>query len=166
MSQQHYVSRNGFLALRKQLKDLSDDLSASTRAMGLSAGIDNDLRENPEFLQLRTKVTYELPSKIATLQEVLCGCALIENIPDVQANRFEAVLPGAEVTVESENGNIRVFSILGFGEGDPARVIISYLSPVAAVLLDQPVGQEVSLPYQGEATPYVIIRIRRSDFLR
>ena len=72
MSRRYFLSRKGLAALHFQQNSLIDDLSESTRAMGRSASLDNDLRENPEFMQLRTRVTYEIPAKLAeTFSELL-----------------------------------------------------------------------------------------------
>jgi transcription elongation GreA/GreB family factor len=166
MPTSYILSRRGLAALRQQLDRLTEDLNESTAAMGRSAAIDNDLRENPEFMQLRTKVTYELPSKINELRRVLSAYTIIENTPEVQTGIFEDVQPGAEVTIESADGHVRVFSILGFGDGDPARGIISYLSPVGVALLNQPIGQEINLSFGGKTKQYIITSIRKTDHVR
>lgn len=165
MSNTYFVTRRGLQILAQKQKDLIEDLERSTRAMGHSASLDNDLRENPEFMQLRTKVTYELPSKIAELGSVMRLSQLIDNSEHIKNQDFHEVLPGMEVTMESEDGEIRVHSILGYGEGDPQKGIVSYLSPVGELLLHKAVGDEVVLPMQGKPVRYEIIAIKLSPHL-
>lgn len=165
MSRRYFLSRKGLAALHFQQNSLIDDLSESTRAMGRSASLDNDLRENPEFMQLRTRVTYEIPAKLAEIQAVLSTHVLIEKTEAVQANIFDEVLPGMEVQVESQEGQTRKFSIMGYGEGNPTHGVISYLSPVGTALLYKEVGDEVYLPNNGKQVSYEIVKITRSPWL-
>lgn len=133
--------------------------------MGHSASIDNDLRENPEFMQLRTKVTYEIPNKLAEVQCVLDSYILIEDTEAIKAKVFDEVLPGMQVELETASGELRVLSILGFGDGDPAKGVVSYLSPVGDALLHKSVGDEVALLFKGDTVDYEVVRISRSPFL-
>ncbi|MCL8332363.1 MULTISPECIES: GreA/GreB family elongation factor [Pseudomonas] len=165
MSTAYYVTRKGLLNLANRQKDLVDDLEKSTRAMGHSASLDNDLRENPEFMQLRTKVTYELPNKIAELENVIRSARLINDSEHIQNQDFHEVLPGVEVQMESEDGQTRTHSILGYEEGDPHKGIVSYLSPVGERLLHKTVGDEVELPMRGKQIRYEILSIKLSPHL-
>lgn len=165
MSKRYFLSRKGLDALHFQQSNLIDDLSESTRAMGRSASLDNDLRENPEFMQLRTRVTYEIPVKLAEIQAILNTHILIEKTEAVRANIFDEVLPGMDVEIESQEGETRKFSIMGYGEGNPTHGVISYLSPVGAALLYKEVGDEVYLPNKGKRVIYEIVKITRSVWL-
>lgn len=165
MSNTYYVTRKGLGLLVKKQKELFEDLEKSTRAMGHSARLDNDLRENPEFMQLRTKITYEIPSKIAELENVMRLSRLIDDSEHIQNKDFHEVLPGLEVELESDDGELRVHSILGYEEGDPQRGIVSYLSPVGEKLLYKEVGDEVVLPMRGKLIRYEIVTIKRSPYL-
>ena len=165
MSVRYFLSRKGLAALHLQQNNLIDDLSETTKAMGRSASLDNDLRENPEFMQLRTKVTYEIPAKLAAIQAVLSTHILIEKTEAVISNIFDEVLPGMEVQVKSQDGNTREFSIMGYDEGNPTQGVISYLSPIGLVLLNKEVGDEVYLPDNGKKVVYEVIQISRSPWL-
>lgn len=161
----YYVTRKGLSVLTQKLKELVKDLENSTRAMGHSASLDNDLRENPEFMQLRTKVTYVLPSKITELESVIRLAKLIDDTEHIRNQDFHEVMPGMEVEMESEDGELRIHSILGYEEGDPQKGIVSYLSPVGEKLMHKTVGDEVELPMRGKLTRYEIVNIKRSPHL-
>lgn len=165
MSKTYYVTRKGLGLLVQKQKDLVKDLEKSTRAMGHSASLDNDLRENPEFMQLRTKVTYELPSKIVELENVMRQARIINDSEHIQNHDFHEVLPGVEVELKSEDGELRVHSILGYLESDPKKGIVSYLSPVGEKLLHKAVGDDVTLLMCGRLINYEIVAIKISPHL-
>jgi transcription elongation GreA/GreB family factor len=165
MSNIYYLTRKGISVLAQKQKELVEELEKSTRAMGHSASLDNDLRENPEFMQLRTKVTYELPRKIAKLESVVRLAKLIEDAEHILNQDFHEVMAGTEVEMKSEDGELRVHSILGYEEGDPQKGIVSYLSPVGEKLMHKTVGDEVELPMRGKLVRYEIVNIKRSPHL-
>ena len=165
MSKIYYVTRKGLSSLSQKQKELIQDIEKSTRAMGQSASLDNDLRENPEFMQLRTRVTYELPKRIANLDDVIRSAKVINDMDYIQNQDFHEVMPGMEVELKSDDGEIRIHSILGYEEGDPQKGIVSYLSPVGERLLHKILGDEVDLPRQGKLIHYEVINIKRSPYL-
>ena len=55
---------------------------------------------------------------------------------------------GSRVTVAGEDGTTRVLSIVGEDEADPRAGSISYVSPVARLLLGKEVGDVVSMGEQ------------------
>ena len=73
INKHYFVSRKGLSSLIKMKETLKNELYRATKEMGESVKRDNDLRENPEYMQLQTKISYELPSKIAELGRVDIG---------------------------------------------------------------------------------------------
>ena len=71
INKHYFVSRKGLSSLIKMKETLKNELYRATKEMGESVKRDNDLRENPEYMQLQTKISYELPSKIAELGRVI-----------------------------------------------------------------------------------------------
>ena len=58
---------------------------------------------------------------------------------------------GATVTVRREGGRAQTFRIVGEDEAEPARGIVSYVSPLARAVLGGIVGDTVEVP-GGAAT--------------
>ena len=166
MNFKYYLTRKGISNLAKKQQQLVQEIESSTKAMGKSADLDNDLRENPEFMQLRTKVTYELPRKISDIEAVIKHAIIIDDMEAIKNQEFHEVMPGMMVELESETGDIRTHSILGFEEGDPALEIVSYLSPVGQALLHKSVGDEVTLMLNGEKVNYEILNIYLSPYIK
>ena len=109
--------------------------------MGASVAIDNDLRENPEFMQLRTEVTYVLPRKLKEVDTVLNSFQIIEDLEVFRNSKFDKVQLGAKVAVEYEDGIVVPFTILGYEETDADTGAISYLSPIAQGLFGKVAGE-------------------------
>jgi transcription elongation GreA/GreB family factor len=157
------LSRPGFLKLKQRKQFLIDDLENSTRAMGHSASIDNDLRENPEFMQLRTKVTYQIPNELAEIDRILRAHILIDQQDLFQSDKLDEVIPGTQITLQPDDDTPPLeLIILGLGDGDPSRGIVSYLSPIAAAVLHHTIGDEVRLPGRGE-TIFEIQKIQHAQ---
>lgn len=165
MSSRFYLSRKGLERLSAQRDQLREDLQRSTKEMGESVKRDNDLRENPEYMQLQTKVSYELPNKIAEITRILETHFLIEDTDAIKNGHFDEVQVGMQVNLVDEEGVERVISILGYEESNPEEGIVSYLTPVARILIHKGVGDEVELPVAGKPVAYEILSIRRSPNL-
>jgi transcription elongation GreA/GreB family factor len=166
MRKRYYLTRKGLTNLQAQLELFRQELHSSTKEMGESVKRDNDLRENPEYMQLQTKVSYELPNKISEIVKIMDSHLLIEDTDAIKSGVFDEVVPGTQVEVESADGHRRAFSILGYNEGNPAEDIISYLAPVATALLNKEIGDEIELMSNGRRSTYAILRIYRSPHLK
>ena len=63
MNKNYYVTYEGYQKLIDEIQ-LQDKLySDIEKEMGNSAKRDNDLRENPEYMELRVKAMYGIPAK-------------------------------------------------------------------------------------------------------
>jgi transcription elongation GreA/GreB family factor len=100
--------------------------------MGDSVRLDNDPRENPEFMQLRVELTDVLPKRLYEIDRVLGSCRIIEEVIDFVENR---VTIGCKVVIQYEDGLTIPYIILGYDETDIDNDVISYLSPIAQGLL-------------------------------
>lgn len=157
----HYLSRNGYNRLQQKKQELLDSIKAKKKQMGISVSIDNDLRENSEFMQLRTEVTYVLPKKLDEVNFILSSCQIIEDMTSFIYSQFNKVQLGARVTVQYQDGKIVSFTILGYDEADFDRNIISYLSPLAQSLMGRVVGDEVEVDVPGKPISVKILNIEK-----
>ena len=72
---------------------------------------------------------------------------------------------GHKVTLEDDNQNIKVIHILGYDESDPLNNIVSYLTPMAQLLLEQGIDDIVEIPISGNLAEFHVKQIEISDFL-
>ena len=69
------------------------------------------------------------------------------------------VLFGCTVTVETEEGEEKVYSIVGVDEYDPARGYVSWISPIGKALLGSIEGDEVTFQTPGGQTELEIVKV-------
>lgn len=75
--------------------------------------------------------------------------------PPLQNDRIEI---GHTVTVETNSVRAK-FQILGPSEANPVAGIISYKSPLGALLIDHSIGDRVTLTLEGRKIEYTIVEI-------
>ena len=120
-----YISRNGKLLLEEKLLTIEKEITETYRLMGESTKIDNDLRENPEYLELQTKVSYKLPLEKSKIKEILNTSLIIEEQDFYKTFTGEKVIIGSVVTL-LYNYVEEIYKIVGYGEEDPFNNIILY----------------------------------------
>lgn len=62
---------------------------------------------------------------------------------------IDIVAFGSTVTFRRDDGRVQTYRIVGEDEADPKAGSISFVSPVARLLLNKPVGDEVSISGQS-----------------
>lgn len=112
-----------------------------------------DFSENAEY-QIAKGRLRGLNKTIDELQQQLSHAQII---PSPQNNL--QVQTGHTVTI-STNTTKQTFQILGPIEANPQAGIISYKSPLGALLLGHKVGDTVSLSIGDKVVPYKILEIR------
>ncbi len=152
---EYYISRAGFANLQQKKKKILETIEFRQQQIGASVKLDNDLRENPEFISLRTELTYVLPRRLSEIEQVLGFCRIIEEMSGLKDSEFDKVQLGARVGILYEDGTTVTYLILGYEETDIDNDIISYLSPIAQSLLGKGVGD-----YAEINTPGGVIRVK------
>jgi transcription elongation factor GreB len=110
------------------------------------------LREAPRG-DARRKV--EIDARLAALLRRLEAAEVID--PATQPR--DRVVFGATVTVRDEEGRERRYRIVGVDEADAKRGWISWRTPIARALLDQPLGETVTLRTPGGEADVEIVGI-------
>ena len=129
-----YLSRKGKKILEDKLESIEREITDTYKAMGESNKIDNDLRENPEYLELQTKVSYKLPLEKSKIKEMLNNSLIIEEQEFYKNFNNETAVIGSKVTL-LYNGEEEVYFIVGYGEEDPFNNVISYTCDFAINLI-------------------------------
>ena len=159
--QTYYLSRKGYQRLLQKKEEIIISIKAKKKQMGASVAIDNDLRENSEFMQLRTEVTYVLPRKLKEIDDVLNSFQIIEDLEIFRSSKFDMVQLGAKVFVEYEDGTVVPFTILGYEENNVDTNAISYLSLLAQGILGKVVGETVEIEVPAKIIRMKILSIEK-----
>mgnify|MGYP001066017758 CR=1 FL=1 len=71
---------NTLLKLKKDYESIDLEIQKTLKKMGESAKRDNDLRENPEFMELRVMAMHTLPAQKEELYWKIKKAVIIEKI--------------------------------------------------------------------------------------
>ena len=126
-------------------------IPANSREIALARSY-GDLSENHEY-----KAAKEMQKILMRRKAELESQLLRARGTDFAGARADLVSIGTRVTVtELDTQHSEAFTILGAWDSEPDQGVISYLSPVAQSLLNQPAGTEVEFDAHGSKKRYRI----------
>lgn len=115
-----------------------------------------DLSENAEYTYAKEKQAL-IETRIRDLQERLSACEVIDlnNRP-----KSDRIVFGCSVKIEDvDNGDQRVFTLLGQDEADISRGIISIDSPIGKALIGKEVNDVVEVKTPGGMKEYEVLEV-------
>jgi transcription elongation factor GreA len=141
---QYYFTEAGYEKLRKEIESIERYIKNDIAREIATAREHGDLRENAEYESAKNKQASYM-AKLGLLQERFQNARIIRknDLPD------GIVTLGKVVTIkEAASGQEEQYIILGDGETDIEKNIISYQSPLARALMNHKIGDvvEVKLP--------------------
>jgi transcription elongation factor GreA len=155
----YYVSYVGMQRLMDQRKAIEQDIVDTQRKIGETTNLDNDLRENPEYMELAVRASATLPRKLIAINDVLSKCRIFE---DGYKNKrdFTTISIGDRITVEKDNA-IYTYIIGGYGDSDIEKGIIAYDTPLGKAFLGKKLNDIVTVDLPDEKAKYEILLIQR-----
>ncbi len=115
-----------------------------------------DLSENAEYTYAKEKQAL-IETRIRDLQERLSACEVIDLNNRPQTDR---IVFGCSVKIEDvDNGDQRVFTLLGQDEADISRGIISIDSPIGKALIGKEVNDVVEVITPGGLKEYEVLEV-------
>jgi transcription elongation factor GreA len=141
---QYYFTLKGYEKLKDEINKLERFIKHDISKEIATAREHGDLSENAEYTAAKDKqATYM--TKLGQLQERFVGARIVKK-EDLPA---DIVTLGKRVKIKDVNsGEEKEYTILGEGETDIEKGIISYQSPLAKALLSHKKGEvaDVQLP--------------------
>ncbi|MGL4979301.1 MAG: transcription elongation factor GreB [Plesiomonas sp.] len=151
----HYITREGWLALDKELKYLwKIERPQVTQAVSEAAAM-GDRSENAEYIYGKKRLR-EIDRRVRFLSKRLDILKIIDPSPQQEGKVFF----GAWVTLENEQGVESCYRIVGADEFDPAKNWISINSPVARALIGKVVDDEIVVETPSGCVCYLVLGIR------
>lgn len=136
----NYITPSGAERLRAELKRLLDvDRPEVVRVVSWAAS-NGDRSENADYIYGKRRLR-EIDRRIRFLTKRLDASEII----DPAKQNSDRVLFGATVTVSAEDGNQKIYSIVGIDETDGKKGYISWISPMAKALLKAKKGDTVTV---------------------
>ena len=151
------ISRTGFDALLKELKDLKENQRPEILRVVQWARSLGDLSENADYSAAREKQR-QIDSRIQYIENIISNADIID-VDSLSGNR---VVFGARVVAEDEDGNRMQCRILSDVESD-GRQIISCTSPVGRALIGRCVGDCCTVKLPSGEKEFEIIDVRFKD---
>jgi len=111
-----------------------------------------DFSENAGYQMAKAKLR-GINNRVTEIEDLLRRAQIIEN-----RGASDEVRIGSSLELEI-NGKIKNYQILGSAESDPARGIISHISPLGAALIGRHIGDVVELELPERVVKYKIIGI-------
>lgn len=147
MSDREPMTKNGYQAMKDELKDLKSVQRPKVSEEIETARAHGDLKENAEYHAAKEKQAF-IEGRI---KEVESRLALAEVI-DPTTLKGDKVVFGATVTVEDIEGQEKTYQIVGLDEADFKKGKVSFTAPIARALIGKSEGDiaEVRLPKQGK----------------
>lgn len=134
----NYITPEGYQRLCTELKEIKfTERPKITELVAWAASL-GDRSENADYLYGKKKLR-ELDRRIRFLTKRIESAEIVE----YTKNKSEQVFFGATVTVLDEQGNERIYYIVGADEMDADRGKISWVSPLANALFKAVAGDFV-----------------------
>lgn len=154
MASSPYITAEGMKQLNQELEARWQRRRDVVKALSAAAA-EGDRSENAEYIY-RKKELREIDRRIRYLQKRMPDLRVVSDTP----TDIETIFFAAWVTLETEQGEINEYRIVGPDEIDQAKGNISLDSPLARALLGKQVDDEVSIQIQQGRKTYAIIAIR------
>ncbi|MFQ6760473.1 MAG: transcription elongation factor GreA [Alphaproteobacteria bacterium] len=151
------ISRAGFEALLKELKDLKEVQRPEILRVVQWARSLGDLSENADYSAAREKQR-QIDKRIQYIESIVSNA----NVIDVDSLSGNRVVFGARVIAEDEDGNRMQCRILSDVESD-GRQIISCTSPVGRALIGKCVGDCCTVKLPAGEKEFEIIEVKFKD---
>ena len=140
-SDKNYMTRAGYDALRAEFMLLLDDERPKLVELVHWAASNGDRSENGDYLYGKRRLR-EIDRRLRFLTKRL---EIAEVVDPTVHQGSDQVFFGATVTYLEDGRVERSVSILGIDEANSAKQEVSWVSPIARVLLKSRVGDELSL---------------------
>ena len=150
-----YITSQGARRLREELDYLWRVKRPQVTQAVSEAAAQGDRSENAEYIYGKKQLR-EIDRRIHFLQKRLDSLVIVDRAPQDTSRIYF----GAWVRLESDDGEIAEYRIVGPDEFDLEKGLISIDSPLARALLKKTVDDEVTVTLPKGRTTYTVLEIR------
>lgn len=143
--------------LRAELKELLYKLRPEMVKTAAWAASNGDRSENADYHYAK-KTLRKYDGRIRFLTQRIEMMTVVDPVEQAKIANGR-VFFGCTVTVENEEGEENVFSIVGVDEYDPGRGYVSWISPIGKALLGSREGDVVTFRTPGGVTELEVIKV-------
>ena len=158
MAEKNYITPDGYKKLVDELTELATVERPKVVREVSDAAAEGDRSENAAYIYGKRRLR-EIDRRMGFLQRRLEHVQVVK--PEQQGEQHkDKVLFGAFVTIEDEEGDERVYQIVGVDEVDAKNGRISWKSPIGRALLKKQVGDSVTVRWHAGERELTIVEIR------
>lgn len=154
MEKKNYITPKGYQKLADELEQLLRVERPEVTKLVQWAASNGDRSENADYLYGKRRLR-EIDRRVRFLSQRLDAAQVV----DPTKTQSEKVQFGARVEILDEEGNKRIFTIVGVDEVDTARGRISWQSPIGRNLLGKMEGDEILIHVPAGEIVYEIVSI-------
>jgi transcription elongation factor GreA len=148
-----YVTQRGLERLEQELEQLKTAKRRDLAERLHEVIEDGELDENAAYETLKNEQAF-LEGRILDLEGLIGRARLIRVSEDPGK-----VSLGSSVELQSPDGAVERFTLVGAAEADPRHGYISYASPLGSALLDKTSGEEVTFQTPDGMRRYLILSV-------
>jgi len=156
-----YITPEGAKRLREELHELWHRERPRVTAAVAAAAAQGDRSENAEYTYGKKRL-HEIDRRVRFLRKRLEGMRVVD--PEAEGGRRdrERVYFGAWVQLESTDGALHCYRVVGPDEFDMASDYVSMDSPLGSSLLGKRLDEEVTVALPAGAQTFTVIAISYS----
>jgi transcription elongation factor GreB len=151
----NYMTPQGYSRLKAELKQLLHEERPELVKVIAWAASNGDRSENGDYIYGKKRLR-EIDRRIRYLTKRLESAVVVD---PAARGETEQIYFGATVTYATGSGEERTVSIVGIDEVDPARGRVSWISPIARVLLRKQPGDRLRLATPGGLEEIEVIEV-------
>ncbi len=152
------LTKKGYTRLRSEFDNLSQKERPKVVQGVSAAALEGDRSENAEYIYGKKKLR-EIDRRLQYLSRLLKHPEVI----DRKMVKCDTVNFGTKVTVVDNEGNQKIWTIVGESEADYKENTISAMAPVALALLGKKVGDVVEVERKIGTAAYEVVGIAVGD---
>lgn len=149
-----YVTENGKRELEMELEQLRDVERQRIIDHLHEVKSGGDWMENTEVMLFEDELAF-VDRRIKDLEDMLANAKLIEDDEDPTVVNI-----GDTVVLQNEEGGLETFRIVGVAESDPSKGLISNESPLGQAILEQKVGETVTVNAPAGSLSFIIMAVK------
>ena len=148
-----YITEKGLQQLKAEMKDLKD-VKRKEVAKRIHTASESGTVDNAEYDESKNEQAF-IEGRILALEDIISNAVVSPN-----SLRKDLVQIGSSVTVVTQNGDKRLYQVVGSAEAAPLDGKISNESPVGYAILGNKIGDQVKVDTPSGVMKLTITRIR------
>ena len=161
MNNKNYITPNGHKVLRAELENLVKIERPKIVDIVSWAASNGDRSENGDYIYGKKRLR-EIDKRIRFLSKRL---DISEIVNPLQQKDNKQIFFGATVVLDDENGEEKTYSIVGIDEANASENKISWISPLAKMLLKKFEGDSINLKTPSGFKEFDIVEVIYKEIL-